>query len=212
MLLKQGMRRHSLQTTGRAKHREGRRTTVEVLSSCLIAAKHTSHHDAQKQAPAQHASSFLNTPLRQPLTNLLCTFEMHCSIAAAIAALLVPAALAVPFNSMRLAARQLPPSTNVLNPDFPIHDSEYSKPTLEASHSCSSFLLHAGCNASQQLQLKQGFADMKLFAQSALDHLLHYGHTSDLAKLYFGNETNVTPAIGAYVRLLSADKAATLFR
>lgn len=53
---------------------------------------------------------------------------------------------------------------------------------------------------------------MRLYAQTALDHLLHYGHNSPHAKLYFGNATDISPAVGYYTRLLSGDKTGLLFR
>ena len=50
---------------------------------------------------------------------------MQFITAAAVAAMLAPSVLALPFNQMKLTARQLAPTTDTeINPDFPIHESE----------------------------------------------------------------------------------------
>lgn len=49
---------------------------------------------------------------------------MRLPTLAALAAVLAPAALALPFKTQQLVPRQLAPSTDAILVDFPIHDSE----------------------------------------------------------------------------------------
>ncbi|CAO1626673.1 unnamed protein product [Sympodiomycopsis kandeliae] len=93
------------------------------------------------------------------------------------------------------------------------HDAEHDHSHGHAHQTIvTDFPIHESCNASQALQIRSGFEDMNRLLKSATDHLLLHGNTSDLFKLYFGEDADPAVPLGYYSRILSGDKSKTLFR
>ncbi|KAK0523049.1 Prenylated Rab acceptor protein 1 [Tilletia horrida] len=118
-------------------------------------------------------------------------FGLLSASAASAAAVPRSTELAVNNPAEAILARALGDKNGEYRKDFPIHES---------------------CNASQTLQLRRGFDDMARLLQSARDHLLHHGNSSELFKTYFGAGADPATPLGIYERLLEGDKTGTLFR
>lgn len=75
----------------------------------------------------------------------------------------------------------------------------------------TSFPIHQSCNSTLRAQLAPALEDAVQLAQHARNHLLRFGHQSDLVKKYFGNGSLAEP-IGWYDRVVAANKGAMTFR
>lgn len=79
------------------------------------------------------------------------------------------------------------------------------------SGAVNDFRIHASCNASQALQIREGLAEAVELAQHAKEHILRYGNSSSIYRKYFGNNPPIS-AIGAYEIIVHGDRANALFR
>lgn len=75
----------------------------------------------------------------------------------------------------------------------------------------ASFPIHQSCNSTLRAQLASALEDAVQLAQHARNHLLRFGHKSDLVQKYFRNGSLAEP-IGWYDRVVAADKGAMTFR
>ena len=71
--------------------------------------------------------------------------------------------------------------------------------------------IHESCNATQHNSLEFALGELVQLAQHARDHILRFGHKSDLVTKYFGNGTTSVP-IGWFDRVVAADKSPMVFR
>ncbi|OJD09891.1 hypothetical protein AJ78_08874, partial [Emergomyces pasteurianus Ep9510] len=71
--------------------------------------------------------------------------------------------------------------------------------------------IHNSCNATEQRMIRRGLQDAITLASHAVDHVLRFGNESALYRKYFGYAPS-SGVIGNLARIVSADRARTLFR
>lgn len=116
--------------------------------------------------------------------------------------------LATAANASPLAVRSeasstvlsVPSSTSSAHPDYDWSSKWETK-----------YQIHHSCNATLRAQLEVALDETEQLAKHARDHLLRFGHKSELVQKYFGNGSTATP-IGWYDRVVGADKSNVLFR
>lgn len=108
-----------------------------------------------------------------------------------------------------LVARQETPTSDVSLPE--VSESSVPKVYDWSADWKTKFPIHESCNSTLRAQLEEALDELQQLAGHARDHILRFGHKSDLVKKYFGNGTTATP-IGWYDRVVSADKSGMLFR
>lgn len=74
-----------------------------------------------------------------------------------------------------------------------------------------SFPIHGSCNVTQRVMLERGFNEAIALARHARDHILRWGHDSEIYTKYFGKAPTGEP-IGWYTKIADGDKAGILFR
>lgn len=94
----------------------------------------------------------------------------------------------------------VPESTSTSTPDFDWSSKWETK-----------YQIHHSCNATYRNQLEVALDEAEQLAKHARDHLLRFGHKSELVQKYFGNGSTAEP-IGWYDRVVGADKSAVIFR
>jgi len=95
-------------------------------------------------------------------------------------------------------------------------ETEYTDPDALADYSWSAggvfeYPIHASCNHSEHVQLKQGLHEMIMLAQHAKDHILRFGNSSRHYTNWFGKAPTAGP-IGWFDRVVNADRNGVLFR
>src|SRR5687768_7108853 len=93
----------------------------------------------------------------------------------------------------------VPESTSTSSPDFDWSSKWETK-----------YQIHHSCNSTYRNQLVVALDETEQLAKHARDHLLRFGHKSELVQKYFGNGSTAEPA-GWYDRVVGADKSAVLF-
>ncbi|KAF2753424.1 zincin [Pseudovirgaria hyperparasitica] len=114
------------------------------------------------------------------------------------------AALTGASTASPLLARQAPSITTPPNQPAPT-------PTPWDHGATPDFPIHSSCNATERAQLQDALHEMLLLAQHAKQHILRFGNSSAQYSQWFGQAPTAGP-IGWYERILSADRADTLFR
>ncbi|PGH08777.1 hypothetical protein AJ79_05876 [Helicocarpus griseus UAMH5409] len=85
-------------------------------------------------------------------------------------------------------------------------------PSQQWDHgSVDEYPIHKSCNATEQTMLRRGLQDAVTLASHARDHALRFGNDSGIYRKYFGNAPS-NGVIGNLARIVSANKANTLFR
>lgn len=73
------------------------------------------------------------------------------------------------------------------------------------------YQIHHSCNSTFRNQLEVALDETEQLAKHARDHLLRFGHKSELVQKYFGNGSTAEP-IGWFDRVVGADKSSVIFR
>jgi hypothetical protein len=94
----------------------------------------------------------------------------------------------------------VPESTSTVSPDYDWSSKWETK-----------YQIHHSCNATLRHQLETALGETEQLAKHARDHLLRFGHKSEIVVKYFGNGSTAEPA-GWYDRVVGADKSDVLFR
>ncbi|CAL3972290.1 hypothetical protein PZA11_004558 [Diplocarpon coronariae] len=76
----------------------------------------------------------------------------------------------------------------------------------------SDYTLHVSCNATEQAQLRRALHETTTLAQHAKDHILRFGHSSDIYVKYFGRGSTTAEPAGWFDKLVHGDKNGVLFR